>query len=184
MPKPDLLAQSQEYANLVNLLALYSEVSNQMLAMQADMQAKYMELIDEAKPEYATLQEKLGQAEAALELLALAHPEWFPADCKSIQTPYGKVKFTSTSALVISNEEASILLIQNLGGDAEEKYLRTNLEINREALEQLSEAELKALRIKRVKDQSFKVTPASLDMGKAVKAADKAKGKGAKKGAA
>ena len=71
----------------------------------------------------------------------------------------------------------SVLLIQNAGEEQATKFLRAKTEVNREALEGLTDEELKPFRIKRVHDQSFKVTPATLDMGKAVKDADKASGK-------
>jgi len=167
------------YGNLVNLLAIYSETHNNMTALQASVQGDYMELIDAHKPEYAKLQALLGETEASLEILAKEHPEWFPEDRKSIKTPYGTVKLTTATSLVVANEEATILLIQHAGMG--EKFLRQKTEINREALETLTDEELKPLRVKRVKDQSFSVTPAKLDMGKAVKDADKAS---EKKGAA
>lgn len=177
MLKLDTKAEAHEYTNLVNLLAVFSEASNRMLAMQSDMQGQYMELIDSAKPEYAKLQKILGDAEAALETLTLAHPEWFTEKRKSIKTPYGTVKLTATTTLDVANEEASIILIEQSGDAAAEKFLREKKELNIEALEALSDAELKPFRIKRIKGQSFKVIPATLDMGKAVKEADKAEGK-------
>lgn len=178
MPKLESIEKAHDYQNLVNLLAIFSEATNRMLSMQAEMQGQYMELIDGSKPEYAELQAQLGEAETALESLALAHREWFPEKRKSIKTPYGTVKLTTTTVLEVPNEEATIILIESAGEEAKSKFLRTNVEINREALEALSDAELKPFRIKRIKDQSFKVTAAQLDMGKAVKDAAKAEKKG------
>jgi len=178
MSKINTIETAHDYQNLVNLLSIYSEATNRMLAMQAEMQGQYMELIDSSKPEYAELQSKLGEAEAAMETLALTHPEWFPEKRKSIKTPYGTVKLTATTVLEVPNEEATIILIEAAGKTAKEKYLRTNTGLNREALEALSDAELKPFRITRIKDQSFKVTAAQLDMGKAVKDAAKAEKKG------
>lgn len=171
MLKIDSTAEAHDYKNLVDLLAVYSEASNRMLSLQAGIQEQYLELIDGAKDEYATLQSKLGDAEQALEALSVAHPEWFPEKKKSIKTPYGIVKLTATTKLDAPNEEVSILLIQQAGEEAAEKFLRIHTELNIEALEALPDAELKPFRIKRVKDQSFSVTPAKLDMGKAVKEA-------------
>ena len=174
---PKSTPEAHDYKNLVDLLAVYSEASNQMLALQSEVQAQNLELIDGSKARYADLQKTLGDAESALEALALAHHEWFPANRKSIKTPYGTVKLTATTTLDVANEEATVILIQNSGSENSEKFLRQKTELNREALETLSDAELRPFRIKRVKDQSFSVTPTKLDMGKAVKEADKASGK-------
>ena len=165
-----------EYKNLVDLLAVYSEANTRMLALQSQMQDQYLELIDGGKAEYAELQAKLAETEAALETLALTHPEWFPEGRKSIKTPYGAVKLTTATSLEVRNEEATIILIERDPALAA-KCLRQKTELNREALEQLTDQELKALRVVRVQSQSFKVEPAKLDMGKAVKEAAKAKGK-------
>lgn len=175
-------AAANDYKNLVDLLAVFSEATNRMTALQASVQSDYMELIDVAKSEYAKLQKTLGDAEAALEALTLAHPEWFSDDRKSIKTPYGTVKLTKSTSLKIPNEEATIILIEAAGRG--EDFLRSKQEINREALEQLTDAELKPLRVKRITGQSFSVVAAKLDMGKAVKDADKAASKGQGKGVA
>jgi len=174
MTKINTVPEAHDYTNLVNLLAVYSETDNRMGALQTSAQAEFLELIDGNKAEYAQLQQLLGETEGSLETLALAHPEWFPKDRKSIKTPYGTVKLTSTSKLDVANEEATIILIEGAGDEAREKFLRTKTELNLEALEALSDAELKPFRIKRIQSQSFSVTPAKLDMGKAVKDADKA----------
>jgi len=177
MSKTENIAAAHDYTNLVNLLAVYSEANNRMLAMQADIQAQYMELIDGAKSEYAKLQAVLGETETALESLALTHPEWFPEKRKSIKTPYGTVKLTSTTSLEVANEEATIILIEKSTPENQTKFLRSKVELNREALETLSDAELRSFRIKRIQEESFSVTAAKLDMGKAVKEAAKADGK-------
>lgn len=170
------IQDANDYKNLVDLLAVHSEASNRMLELQARIQGEYMELIDGAKPEYAKFQAVIGDAEAALKALALAHPDWFPKERKSIKTPYGTVKFTSTTSLEINDEEATILLIEHAGRAKD--FLRVKQEVDCEALEKLDDAALKAFRVKRVADESFKVTPATLDMGKAVQDAAKAKEKG------
>jgi hypothetical protein len=104
-------------------------------------------------------------------LLISAHPEWFQ-DKKSIKTPYGSVGFRSTTSLDVPNEEASIILIEQLCKDDEKaQYLRKETTLNREALELLSDAELRQFRIKRLKEESCTVKPLKLDLGKAVKEA-------------
>lgn len=176
MPQPD--HETQDYNNLVNLLAVHSEATNRMQELQAGLQGQYLELIDSHKGEYANLQQTLSDTEAALKELALRHPEWFPENNRSVKTPYGTAKMTASTALEIANEEATILLIEKKFGSNADAYLRRRVEVNREALEALEDAELKAIRVIRVKGDSFSVSPAKLDMGKAIKSAEKKGRKG------
>src|ERR1043166_2943602 len=136
----------EDFANLVNLLAVYSDASNRLAELETTANFALLQIVDEHKAEYAQLQKALTDAEAALELIALAHTEWFGGDRKSIKTPYGAVKFHRGTKLVVKNEEAAILLIQR---EAEhnpefkaEDYLRKVEALNLEALERLDDATL------------------------------------------
>jgi hypothetical protein len=96
-----------------------------------------------------------------------------------VKTPFGSVSLRSTSKLEVANEEATILLIQReierdeaaFPDDAipVKAYLRERIELNLEALEKLSDAELKRFRIVRVTDERCTVKPVKIDLGKAVK---------------
>jgi hypothetical protein len=189
---------TDDFKEMVNLLAVYTEAHNSLIALENDCNTELLEIIDEHKTDYAVLQESLTKAEAALELIALRHPEWF-AQKQSIGTPYGTVKFHSGTKLEAANEEVSILLIRQKGmrafDEAEEngeivraaiergetvalpttpvfddaQFVRVKEELNLEALAGLTDAELGEFRIRRVPNKSFSVKPAKIDMGKAVK---------------
>lgn len=181
---PDSIKLTDDFKEMVNLMALYTEAHNSLVAMETDCNTDLLEIIDEHKGDYAVLQEALTKAEAALEVIALRHPEWF-AQKQSIATPYGAVKFHNSTKLIVPNEEVSILLIHQKGlaaSNAAEatggtpsfddgKYVRVKEELNLEALEGMTDEELKEFRIKRVPNKTFSVKPAKIDMGKAVKEA-------------
>ena len=161
-----------EFTNMVNLLAVYSEASNQIIQLEAEATDERLEQMDERRLTFARLQETLTKASTALETIALAHPEWF-ANRKSIKTPYGTVKFKTSTKLEVPNQEVSILLIEK---EAEKNpefkhstYLGTSTCLRLEALEKLTDAELAKFRIKRITTDNFSVEPAKVDMGKAVK---------------
>lgn len=166
--------QSVEYKNMVDLLAVYSEASNQLAELQAEVNSEMLAEMDSRRADYAKLQETLTKTETALEVVALAHPQWF-ATRKSIKTPYGTVKFTKSTRLEIKNEEVSLLLIkQRLESGTplpRAHYIRVEEALNLEALENLDDETLKSFRINRVPVENFKVEAASVDMGKAVKEA-------------
>ena len=78
-----------------------------------------------------------------------------------------------TTKLEIPNEEATILLIkQRFDGEKAADFVRSAEALDLEALEKLDDRELKALRIKRVTDDSISLREAKIDLGKAVKATE------------
>lgn len=178
MTKP--IETPDAYKNLIDLLAVYSEGKSRMAALENEMQTEFMELVDERRSEYAELQLKIGQAETALEAIAIAHPEWF-TDKRHVKTPYGTVKVTRTSKLDVTNPEAAILRIEHAG--YADKFVRTSKELNLEALEALSDAELRAFGIIRINDESVSVKEAKIDLGKAVKQIEKQEARGDAKAA-
>jgi len=157
-----------EYANLVDLLALHTEATTRMGELENAVQEAYLAIIDENRKLYASLQSMISDSEAAIKLSALQHPEWFQA-VKTLKTPYGTVGFRSATKLEVANEEMTIALIERLP-DAE-LYLRTRKFLNLEALEMLEDFALKGLKIARVTSDKCTVTPAKIDLGKAVKKA-------------
>jgi hypothetical protein len=165
----------EDFANLVDLLAVYSDASNRLAELEASANGALLSIVDEHKAEYAQLQKALTDAESALEVIALAHTEWFGENRKSIKTPYGTVKFRRGAKLMVKNEEATVLLIQREGEHnpefKAEDYLRKVETLNIEALERCDDATLKKFRVERVSEDSFSVVPARVDMGKAVKEA-------------
>ncbi len=173
---------SADFKNMVDLLSVFSEATNRLDELEAEVNKDQLEVVDEHKAEYAKLQEKLTEAESALELIARKHPDWFVAK-KTIKTPYGAISLKDNPPkLDAPNAEVSILLIEQKA-EADEaarpgtglsplrRFLRQHTELNLEALAELTDGELTDLRIKRTKSDTFKVAPARLDLGKAVKEA-------------
>lgn len=173
MTKSPLDPKSEDFKNLVDLLAVYSEASHQLDAMQASLNSEIVESIDGYKKDYAAMQKTLTETETALEMIATRHPEWF-AEKKGLKTPYGTVKFTRSNPLVVPNPELSLELIrrdaQSIALDPE-NLIRVVEELNLEALETLTPEQLRVFRIKREPKENFSVTPAKIDLGKAVKEA-------------
>lgn len=170
MKKPnDTANNSSDYANLINLLSIHAEATARMVSLQATVQEEYLTVIDTAKDDYTSLQKTIAEAEAAILHLVDAHPEWFEKS-KTLKTPYGSVAVRKSTSLDVPNEEASIILIEQLCDDETKgRLLRKETALNLEALETLSDAELRQFRIKRVTDSNTTIKPAKLDLGKAVK---------------
>ena len=163
---------SADYKNLIDLLAVFSEAKQRLAALELDAQSEFTGIIDEARKPYTDAQIAVTQSEAAIVAIAEAHPEWFAAR-RSLKTPYGTVSVRKTTKLAIPNEEATILLIkQRFDGEKAADFVRSAEALDLEALEKLDDRELKALRIKRVTDDSISLREAKIDLGKAVKATE------------
>lgn len=167
-PKNENIPDAATYRELVDHLAMLTDATNQFAALDAGIQQEVAALIDTARDEYSILQNSISEHEAAIKLIALRHPEWF-ATVKTLKTPYGTVGFRSATKLEVPNEELSIALIERLP-DAD-LYLRSRKFLNIEALESLENFQLSGLRIERVTADKLTVTPAKIDLGKAVKKA-------------
>jgi len=177
--KPDkntAVPDAEAYKNLVDLMAVHSEATARMGELENDLQQSWLDLVDARRRDYADLQALLGRTEEAIETAARMNPQWFEKS-KTLKTPYGRVAFRSVPSLDVPNEEVSILLLEQLGQDGL-PFIRMEKHLNLEALEKMDDTELERLRIKRVKTETCKVTPARVDLGKAVKEAAKAAGKG------
>lgn len=167
--------KTDDFTRLVNLLQAYSGLSVELAGIETSLNNEHLDMVRQFKASYAEAQSKLGLLEGALEDLSRAHPEWFK-DKKSVKTPFGAVKFHASTELEIGNEEATILLLEQeerLNEDFDAAlYLKTEVTVNKEALEELDDATLKRFRVKRVPKENFSVVPVKVDMGKAVKDAD------------
>jgi phage host-nuclease inhibitor protein Gam len=159
---------STAYRQLVDELAILTDLSNRLAALEVRFQEAHAELVNEAfRADFAELQDSIGSSESRIELLATQHPEWFEKT-KTVKTPFGQVSFRSSTKLEVPNEEASIAVLETMGEDGK-PYLRQRTFLNLEALEGLEDADLKKLRIKRVTRESCLIYPAKVDLGKAVK---------------
>lgn len=174
MPQKNELPNSNDpdFKNLVNLLAVLSEATTRQDALAVQMKEEYLERVDEHRAEYSANQAAIGEAEAAILVIVRRHPEWFGRK-KTLTTPYGEVKSTSSSKIDVPSEEASIRLIEAAGRSTE--FIRTTKELDKAALDRLTDAELAEYGIRRLPTETIKVSPIEIDLGKAV--ADTAKEK-------
>lgn len=172
------VADAADYKNLIDLMAIYAEAVSRMDELENDLNQAWLDLVDARRKDYASLQFHIGQAETSIRDLAEMNPQWF-AKARSLKTPYGTVAFRSGSKLEVKNEEASIILLEQLGTEGL-PFIKMEKKLILEALEKLSDSELERLRIKRVATESCNIKPAKIDMGKAVAAAAKADEKEAK----
>jgi hypothetical protein len=153
--------ESPDYKNLVDLLAVLSETHNRLDALQTAVNEATLELVDE------------HNTEAALEIIARKHPEWF-AKKKSLTTPYGSVALkTNPPKLEVKNEELSIVLIEQEAERNREfnaaAFIETKKVLRLDVLSGEDDDTLAKFRIKRVQGSTFSAKPATLNLGEAVK---------------
>ena len=182
--KPAIPNNDADFKNMCDLLSVFSEGMAQLKAMQGEMDSMLLDMVDDKREEYAAYQKAVTEAETSLEVIARRHPEWF-TEKRSIKTPFGTVKFSRSTVLEIKNEELTIELVRSqLAANSDDPeateatYIRQAEALDREALERLDDDTLKRLRVKKVEKDNFSVVAASVDLGKAVKAAAEAKGEG------
>lgn len=162
--------QTDDYTKLTEELARYTKLSNALSRIEADFQDAITQLIgDVYQKEFSTAQAELSDVEARIELLAIKHPEWF-AKAKTIKTPFGTVASRSTTKIEVPNEEATIALLELRGQEAE-PFLRTRKYLSIESLEALDDGELSRLKARRVTTEKITISPAKVDLGKAIKKA-------------
>lgn len=171
---------AHSYKNLIDLMALYADGVNRLAELENELLQEHLAMVDTRRKDYADLQQKIADSQESIETLATLNPQWF-AKAKTLKTPYGTIAFRKTTKLNVKNEEASIILIEQQiekleGADKEaaEGYIRTNKELDLEALEKLPDVDLKKFRITRETTESCTVKAAKIDLGKAVKKAAEA----------
>lgn len=164
--------QTDDYTKLTEELSRYTKLANALTRIEADFQDAITQLIgDVYQTEFSAAQAELSDVEARIELLALKHPEWF-AKTKTIKTPFGTVASRSTTKVEVPNEEATIALLE-LRGQESEPFLRTRKYLSIESLEALDDGELARLKARRVTTEKITISPAKVDLGKAIKKAAK-----------
>jgi hypothetical protein len=162
-----------EFQTFVDLLEHHTYASNAIKQMQVEANRHLLEILDGSRVEYTELQECLAATEAKLRAIALQHPEWF-GDKRSMVTPFGSVKMKTSEWLETENEELSIALLEAEGNTnpefKSELFLHSKKSLNLEALEKMDDVQLRRFRIKRMRDDNFKVEPAEVKLGKAMAA--------------
>ena len=159
---------TNDYTKLEAALERHTRLTNELAAIEASFQKAMQELISEIyREDFAELTDDKTAAEVLIELLALRHPEWF-VKTKTLKTPHGSVAMRKTTKIEVPTEEATIALLE-LRGEAGEAFLRTRKYLSIEALEALDDAELTALKCRRVTSEKITITPAKIDLGKTLK---------------
>ncbi len=167
---PTPAGKPDDFASLVNLLEALTAAENNLTKLQQTLDSQHLETVRGHLPAYKELQTKVGEFEAAIEVIVTRNPQWF-ADKQNLATPVGAVKRTSSTKLEVADPTVTITLIKAHKRDAD--FIRTTEELRLEVLEGLDDEQLAKLGIKRVTTHNFKTAPKVVDLGKAVKAADK-----------
>lgn len=168
MPKKD------DYQTLSTELERYTELHNRIATIDASFQEAMAQLIAECfRDDFQELQDELSKTKNKIESLVIKNPGWFE-DSKTIKTPFGTVATRSTSKLSVPNEDATMALLELRGRDAA-AFLRERKYISLEALEALDDCELEKLKVKRINNESIRITPAKIDLGKSIAKTDGAK---------
>ena len=176
--------QPDDFTNLINLLAVYSEASAQMTALQSEIDQQQLDTVDEHKARYAELQKALTESEGAIKALGALHPEWFADAKKTVATPYGALASRATTRHEAPDEMRSIELIEKAAAAHElrertaeaallRSFVRVEKSLDLEALGKADAELLAKLLIVRIEDVSYTVKAAAVKLGQAVKAADK-----------
>lgn len=167
---PAPAALKNDYADLVKLLAELTDASNDLSSLESDANREHLAMAKGYLDRYQTLQTRVGEAKAAVEVIAARNPQWF-ADKKTLATPFGEVKRTTSTSLVIADEAVTITLIKAAG--RADDFLKVETSVCLEVLEKLDDAELAKFGARREVEHNFKPEGASVDFGKAVAAAKK-----------
>ena len=167
---PAPASRPEDFQSLIDLLNVLGEANRMHRELEAKIERGYLALVADERTAYANIQQKVGEAEAAIEVIVRRNPQWFPEDRKTVVTPFGSVKSVSSKEIVVANEEASIVLVRNA---KRTELLRETVVLNKEALQELSEAELASFGIVRKAKENITVKTDVIDLGKSVKAVDK-----------
>ena len=171
--KKELEPVSKDYEEMLHIQSVHSTACNNLEVLQTEANRELIALMSERKEIFAQLSVAIADAEAALEIIARLHPEWFLKK-KSLRTPFGEIKFHASTVLEIANADITLALVKSAAEhDAEFSLALVKVEtLDREALEKLDDAVLERFRIRRVKKENFSVKPAQAIMGEAISAAE------------
>jgi hypothetical protein len=154
---------------LHHLISTYNDAAQKMAARQSAIDESYSRLIAGNLEEFSLLQNTFVEAEAEIKKLALSNPSWF-ADVKTLTTPFGKVRETESRPIKAPSEDASIHLIRAAGRP---DLLHIDTSLDKDALGKLSDDELAKFGLSRPIEKSIKISPAKVEMGKALEEKEK-----------
>lgn len=172
--QPTVSRTDPDFTRAMDLLCSKGRVQRLLAQAEVDANSGYSALVEKYRPLVASLQAAEQALDMQLELIALQHPEWFTR-VKTLKTPSGDIKQTTSTSLEIPNEELTLVLLQRLGDkEVEEDSVRASdcyqstPTLNKDALGTLSDTALDRLKIKRIIKTNIKSTPAAVEIGKAV----------------
>ena len=174
-PTPSAL--KEDFTSLVNLLDRLTHAENELAKLQQVLDAQHLDTVRGHMPAYKELQTTIGECEAAIVVIAARNPQWFE-EKKTVATPVGEVKRTTSVSLEIADPSVTITLVKAAKREAD--FIKVTEELRLEVLEALADEQLAKLGIKRVTKHNFKSGPAGIDLGKAVKQAEKSEKAAAK----
>jgi len=181
---PAPTALKNDFADLVNLLDRLTFAENQLAKLQQTLDTQHLDTVRGHMPAYKELQTTIGECEAAIAVIAARNPQWFE-EKKTVETPFGELKRTTSISLVVADPAVTMTLIK--AAKREGDFIKASEELRLEVLGTLDDDALAKFGIKRLTKHNFNAAAAGVDLGKAVKAAeksDKAAAKAAKKAGA
>ena len=166
---------SEDYKRLLDLQTMHAEAVNELAELQNKADDELHSILAEHKDTFADVTVTIRDTEAAMESIALLHPDWF-GDAKSVKTPFGVIKFHASSELEIPNEELAVARLSDAirRGEVTADALALVTRIKVELLEGFSDGQLAALGVIRVRKNNFSAKPAKVSLGKAISSQDEA----------
>ncbi len=172
------MTASSDFKLVADLLTRLARVQNDLASEEADFNKEYATLISDVRDKVIALQGEEQGLLGELETIATAHPEWF-ATAKSVKTLTGVIKFHASTTTEVADNDLTFAALEREEKAAlkdhrvffADDYIRTKREPNLDALATLDDETLARLGVIRVPNNTFKATPAAVDLGKAVKEA-------------
>ena len=155
-----------EFKNLGDLVAIIADGEARVTELSKEVDDIIREAVDERRKEFTELQAAIQSAKEGAEAICTSHRNWFGGK-KSLELLHGTCAFKASKSLEVANERATIALIR-----AEEtpenasKLIRVVEEVDKEALESLSDEELAKFGLHRLEKESFSVKPRKIDLAK------------------
>ena len=167
---PAPTALKTDFSDLVTLLDGLTETQNDLNALNAQLNTEHLANVRLHADRYKALQARASELTAALEVIAKRNPQWF-AEKATLATPYGEVKRTSSTSLVVPDEAVTITLIK--AAKREDDFLKTTTTVRLEVMEKLEDADLAKFGIQRKTEYNYNTKAAAVNLGKSVAAASK-----------
>ncbi|MBX3736709.1 MAG: hypothetical protein KF715_08475 [Candidatus Didemnitutus sp.] len=115
---PAPTAQKDDFASLVNLLDRLTHAEVQLAKLQQVLDAQHLETVRGHMPAYKEFQTIIGECQAAISVIAQRNPQWFE-EKKTVVTPYGELKQTSSKSLEVADPAITITLIKGAKREAD-----------------------------------------------------------------